>query len=168
MRNVFPIVVSASLLVCLAACGKSAEDRAAGAALGAILGADVAVEDGGDKVTFGDGDKAMTISSGDSAKLPAGFPKDVFMPDDYAIDSVVDSNGFTMVSMRLPGKLVAASEAARRQMQDAGWKQSMLAIDDDTNHLLAYENAGRTALMSFTTDAGEGVVYSVQLSRQQK
>ena len=166
--RIAPLFVSVSLLACLAACGKSAEDRAAGAALGAILGADVNVEDGGDRVTFGEGDKAMTISSGDSAKLPASFPKDVFLPRSYKVDSVVDSNGFTMVSVRLPGGLVAASDAARKQMQDAGWKQSMAAIDDDTNHLLAYENAGRTALMSFSTDASEGVVYSVQLSQQQK
>lgn len=167
MRNV-PLVVAASLLVCLAACSKSPEERAAGAALAAITGAAVDVQDGGDKVTFGQGDQAMTISSGDSAKLPASFPKDVYLPPAYALDNVVDSNGFTMVSVRVPGKLGVASAAARKHMQDAGWKQSMAAIDDDTNHLLAYENDGRTALMSFSTDEEEGVVYSVQLSGQPK
>src|SRR5690606_5373086 len=139
MRKV-SLVVSASLLVCLAACGKSPEERAAGAALSAMTGADVSVEEGGDKVTFGEGDKAMTISSGGSARLPAGFPGDVYLPDDYEIDSVVDSSGFPMVSVRLDGKLSAASDAARKHMTEAGWKQSMAATDDDTNHLLAYEN----------------------------
>ena len=167
MRKV-SLVVSISLLACLAACGKSPEERAAGAALSAITGSEVAVEENGDKVTFGEGDKAMTISSGDSARLPASFPKDVYLPDDYEIDSVVDSAGFTMVSVRTEGALSAASEAARKQMLDAGWKQSMAATDDDTNHLLAYENADRTALMSFSTDSGDGVVYSVQLSHKRQ
>ncbi|MDQ2702015.1 MAG: hypothetical protein M3Y70_04200 [Pseudomonadota bacterium] len=167
MRKV-SLVVSISLLACLAACGKSPEERAAGAALSAITGSEVAVEENGDKVTFGEGDKAMTISSGDSARLPASFPKDVYLPDDYEIDSVVDSAGFTMVSVRIDGKLSAASEAARQRMLDAGWKQSMAATDDDTNHLLAYENDDRTALMSFSTDSGDGVVYSVQLSQKRQ
>src|SRR3546814_4885271 len=82
----------------------------------------------------------MTISSGGSARLPASFPEDVYLPDDYEIDSVVDSAGFTMVSVRTPGKLVAASQAAREQMLDAGWKQSMAATDDDTNHLRSEEH----------------------------
>ena len=53
-------------------------------------------------------------------------------------------------------------------MADAGWKQSMAATDDDSNHLLAYENDDRTALMSFSTDSGDGVVYSVQLSHKRQ
>ena len=168
MRKLVLIAVSVSLLAALSACGKSPEERAAGAALSAITGADVSVEDGGDKVTFGEGDKAMTISSGGSASLPASFPRDVYLPDEYEIDSVVDSAGFTMVSVRTQGALSAASEAARKEMLDAGWKQSMAATDDDTNHLLAYENADRTALMSFSTDSGDGVVYSVQLSHKRQ
>src|SRR5690606_13957000 len=105
---------------------------------------------------------------GGSARLPAGFPGDVYLPDDYEIDSVVDSSGFTMVSVRLDGKLSAASDAARKHMTEAGWKQSMAATDDDTNHLLAYENDERTALMSFSTDSGSGVIYSVQLSQKRQ
>jgi hypothetical protein len=168
MRKVVVFAVSVSLMAGMAACGKSPEERAAGAALSAMTGSKVAVDDGGDKVTFGEGDKAMTISSGDSARLPASFPEDVYLPTDYEIDSVVDSAGFTMVSVRTGGDLGDASQAARQQMLDAGWKQSMAATDDDTNHLLAYENDDRTALMSFSTDSGEGVVYSVQLSHKRQ
>lgn len=162
------LLVSLSLLACLAACGKSPEERAAGAALSAITGTDVDVAKDGDKVTFGEGDQAMTISSGDSAQLPGSFPKDVFLPADYAVDSVVDSAGFTMVSVRTEGKVPAMAAAAQKHMQAAGWKQSMAALDDETSQLLAYENDRGTALMSFSTDDGEGVVYSVQLSQKQK
>src|SRR5690606_7262979 len=110
----------------------------------------------------------MTISSGDSARLPASFPKDVYLPADYEIDSVVDSAGFTMVSARTGGDLGDASQAARQQMLDAGWKQSMAATDDDTNHPLAYEHDDRTALMSFSTDSGTGPVYRGQRSQERQ
>src|SRR5690606_34560228 len=124
MRKVVVFAVSVSLMAGLAACGKSPEERAAGAALSAITGSTVDVEGDGEKVTFGEGDKAMTISSGDSARLPASVPEDVYLPTDYEIDSVVDSAGFPMGSVRTGGALSDASQAARQQMLDAGWKQS--------------------------------------------
>lgn len=167
MRKSKGIVVAVLAVACLAACGKSPEERIAEAAIGAMTGTDVSVDKDGEKVTFGSGKDAMTISGGDSAQLPAGFPKDVFLPARYKVESVMDSAGFTMVAVRAPGKVPAVAAAAQKHMQGAGWKQSMAAMDDETNHLLAYENARGTALLSFTTDEGEGVVYSVQLSQKQ-
>src|SRR3546814_8552574 len=78
----------------------SAEDRMAEAAAGAMLGTDVEIDDDGETVTLGSGDKAMTISGGDSAQLPAGFPEDVLLPADYKVDSTLASGDFTMVTMR--------------------------------------------------------------------
>src|SRR5690606_9267697 len=96
------------------------------------------------------------------------FPKDVYLPDDYEIDSVGDSARITMVSVRTGGDLTDASQAARQKRLDAGWKQPMTATDDDSNPMPAYENDVRTALMSFSTDSGDGVVYSVQLSHKRQ
>ena len=165
MRTV-PYVVAALLVAGLAACGKSPEERAAGAALSAITGADVAVEENGDKVTFGEGDKAMTISSGGSASLPASFPRDVYLPDEYEIDSVVDSAGFTMVSLRADGTIKDATAAAQTTMEGAGWKRTMSA-QDDTNSMLAFQHGDRSALLSFDRHDESGVVYTVQLSNRQ-
>jgi hypothetical protein len=156
----FSVVVSVSLLMCLAACGKSPEERAAGTA---VTGTDVAVEKDGDKVTFGVGDDAMTISSGDSARLPDNFPKQVFLPARYSVDSVVDSAGFTMVALRTPGKVADVATKASEHMLGKGWKRNMMA-GDDTSRILSFQDANTVALLSFDSQDGGGVLYSVQLS----
>ena len=94
------LAVAALSVVVSAGCSKSPEERITEAAIGAITGKDVAVDKDGEKVTFGSGDEAVTISGGDAAELPATFPKDVWLPSDYKVESVMDSTGFTMVSLR--------------------------------------------------------------------
>lgn len=169
MQQLFSIstlAVAALSVAVLAGCGKSPEERLAEAAIGAVTGKDVSVDKDGDKVTFGSGDETVTISGGDSAELPAGFPKDVWLPDDYKVESVMDSAGFTMVSLRADGTIGDASAAAQKTMEGAGWKRTM-AAQDDTNSMLAFEHGERNALLSFDRHDESGVVYTVQLSSRQ-
>src|SRR3546814_18723757 len=103
----------------------AAGDGKAEAAAGAMRGTDVEIDDYVETVTLGSGDKAMTISGGDSAQLPAGFPEDVLLPADYKVDSTLASGDFTMVTMRAPGEVAALADQARIGMESAGWEQQM-------------------------------------------
>ena len=172
MRNQYllskSILAATALSVAvLAGCGKSPEERIAETAIGAMTGKDVSVDKDGEKVTFGSGDEAVTISGGDSAEVPAGFPKDVWLPEDYKVESVMDSTGFTMVSVHADGTIKDASAAAQKSMEGAGWKRTM-AAQDDTNSMLAFEHGDRNALLSFDRHDESGVVYTVQLSSKQQ
>ena len=160
------LAAAALAVVVLAGCSKSPEERIAEAAIGAMTGKDVSVDKDGEKVTFGSGDQAVTISGGDSAELPAGFPKDIWLPADYKVESVMDSTGFTMVSVHADGSIKEASAAAQKTMEGAGWKRTM-AAQDDTNSMLAFEQGDRNALLSFDRHDERGVVYTVQLSNRQ-
>src|SRR5690606_23164224 len=82
-------VASGLLVLALAACGNAPEARLAGAIDSAVGGTDVSVQEGGEGVVLGTGDEPMTTSSGDSASLPANFPTDVFLPDDYTMESAL-------------------------------------------------------------------------------
>lgn len=161
MRTV-PYVLSVLLVAALAACGKSPEERMVGAIATAASGTDVSVEQNGDRVVLGSGDEAMTISSGASARLPANFPNNVFLPDDYTIESALDSTDFSMVSLRTVGDVGPLAHAASEYMQSGGWKQSMMA-GDEQSRILTFQNADSVAALSFDR-AEDGVVYSVQLS----
>src|SRR5690606_15394822 len=110
----------------------------------------------------GTGDEALTISSGDSASLPANFPEDVFLPDDYTIESALDSTGFSMVSLRTGGEVGKLADAAGAYMQSGGWRQSMMA-GDEQSRIMTFQNERNVAALSFDR-AEDGVVYSVQLS----
>jgi hypothetical protein len=150
------------LVLAAAACGKSPEERMASAVASAASGTDVSVEKDGERVVLGSGDEAMTISSGDSARLPDSFPKDVFLPDDYTVESALESTGFSMVSLRTGGEVGPLADTARAFMESGGWKQSMMAGDDESR-ILTFQNAKNVAALSFDR-ADDGVVYSVQLS----
>lgn len=167
MRKMNLLLLPALVAVALSACSKSPEERIAEAAIGAMTGKDVSVDKDGEKVTFGSGDQAVTISGGDSAELPAGFPKDVWLPDDYKVESAMDSTGFTMVAMRADGTITGFASAAQQRMEAGGWKRTMEA-QDETSSMLAYENAERTALLSFDRHDEGGVMYSVQVSAKQQ
>ena len=156
MRTAF--VTSTLLIAGLSACGQSPDDRMANV----IAGSAAALDDAGDSVVLGSGDEAMTISSGERARLPANFPADVFMPDEYTIESALDSAGFSMVSLRTAGDVGPLADAASKYMQSGGWKQSMMA-GDEQSRILTFQNASNVAALSFDR-ADDGVVYSVQLS----
>jgi hypothetical protein len=167
MRKTNLLLLPALVAIALSACSKSPEERIAEAAIGAMTGKDVSVDKDGEKVTFGSGDQAVTISGGDSAELPAGFPKDVWLPGDYTVESAMASTGFTMVAMRADGTIADFAAQARQRMEAGGWKRTM-ETQDETSSMLAYENAERTALLAFDRHDEGGVAYSVQVSAKQQ
>lgn len=134
------------------------------AAAGAMLGTDVSVDEGGDRVTYGSGEEALTISGGDSAQLPADFPRDVFLPEDYSIDSTIASGDFTMVTLRVPGNVEELAAVAKSRMESAGWTQQMMA-GDETSRIFAFRNDRNIASLAFDRHDEGGVIYTVQLSR---
>lgn len=157
-----PYVLTVLLVAGAAACGKSPEERMASAIASAASGSEVSVQRDGERLVLGSGDEAMTISSGDSAVLPVNFPKDVYLPDKYTIESALDSSGFSMVSLRTGGEVAKLADAAGAYMQSGGWKQSM-AAGDDQSRIMTFQNERNVAALSFDR-AEDGVVYSVQLS----
>ena len=105
----------------------------------------------------------MTISGGDSAQLPDGFPDNVFLPEEYKVDSTLASGDFTMVSLRAPGDVGTLAEAARASMESSGWKQQMMA-GDDSSRIYAFRHEQQVASLSFDRHDDGGVLYTVQLS----
>jgi len=166
MRRTGTTIAAATLLVgMLAGCGgKSAEDRMAEAAASAMLGTEVSVDEDGETVTFGSGDQAMTITGGDAAQLPDGFPGNIFLPEDFKVDSTIASGEFTMVTLRAPGEVGALADAAKAKMASGGWEQQMMA-GDDNSRIYAFRQAQTVASLSFDRHDEGGVLYTVQLSR---
>lgn len=162
MRTAAYVATILVLVVLASGCGQSPEERMASAIASAASGTDVSVEKEGERVVLGSGEEAMTISSGNSARLPDDFPKDVFLPEDYTVESALDSSGFSMVSLRTGGEVGPLADAASAFMKSGGWNQSMMA-GDGQSRILTFQNERSVAALSFDR-ADEGVVYSVQLS----
>lgn len=156
-------VASAAFALCLSACGKSPEERAAGAFLSAATGTSADVEDGGNKVTFGEGAEAVTFAGNGSATVPKDLPAGIYMPAKFAVDSAMESAAMTMVSLRTAGTVPDLSGKAQAHMAAGGWKQVMAAMDSE-HPIFAYRSDTHHAVLAFEAADDGGVIYTVQVT----
>jgi len=157
---------SALVLVLAAGACQKVGETAADAAIERATG--VAVERDGGQVTRRSADGEVAIHSGDAVALPADFPADIYLPADYQVNSIMDLQGVSMVSLTAPGQVPALFAAAREAMQAQGWTQSMSAQHSDDTAMLAFEKGEqaqrRSATLSFNRNSGdEHVIVGVQL-----
>jgi hypothetical protein len=158
------------LLACtvfsLAGCQK-ASDAATEAALERAGGQDVEVDRDGGRVRIKTADGELDIQAGGSLPLPADFPKDVYLPSRYQVNSVMDMGGMQVVSVTTSGKVSDQHAQAQQAMTAAGWQQTLSMQHSADNAMLAYEKAERAAVLSFNKgEGGDGVLMSVQLRAQ--
>ena len=118
--------------------------------------------------SHGDSD-APAMQRGEALPLPKDFPGDIYLPQDYRINSVMDRGDMQVISLQAPGRVSGLFGAARDSMDRQGWKQTMAMQDSTDNALLTYEKEKRAAVLSFNGGQGmRGVTMSVQLRNEQQ
>jgi hypothetical protein len=155
-----PIAFALCAALALAGC-KQAAQSAADAAIAAASGGKVDVshaDDGTTTIRSSDGKEAMTISAGDGAKLPAGFPGDVFLPADYKVESAMELPNAMIVHVLATGTLGAIAPEADKAMQAQGWKTALTMADTPQAHIVSWEKDGRHATLTLAGDAERGGV----------
>jgi len=124
--------------------------------------------DGSRMAAHGDSD-ASAMQRGETLPLPKDFPADVYLPQDYRINSVMDRGDMQVISLQAPGRVSGLFGAARDSMDRQGWKQTMAMQDSTDNALLTYEKEKRAAVLSFNGGQGmRGVTMSVQLRNERQ
>jgi hypothetical protein len=164
-----PLILSIGLAsLALVACGKSPGERAAEAAIEHATGQKANVDAKSGEVVLESKDgQQMRISGGDSAKLPVDFPKDVYLPAQYKVLSVMAMQDVMVVQLDVPGELGAMTDASGKKMAADGWKQTMSMQAAEGQHVTMYEKDKRQATVSFADDAEPGVKLNYQLAKQQ-
>lgn len=163
MRAHVLILLGAAL--CVGACGKSPGERIAEAAVSAASGQKVEVD--GDKVTIKGDEGDVEIASGDAAALPLDFPKDVYLPSGYKVQSAMQMPGAVIVEVDAPGKVPALFADASREMQARGWKQTLAMQQAGDSQMLGFEKDNRSAVVSLYDNDGDGVKVGLQLTTKQ-
>lgn len=158
------------LLVCaafsIAGCQKAA-DAATEAAIERASGEKVEVDRDGGQVRIKTADGELTMQAGDALPLPADFPKDVYLPGRYDVNSVMDMGGTQVVSVSTRGKVSGVFAEAQQAMADAGWTQTMSMQHSADSAMLSYGKDARAAVLSFNRGEGsDGVVMAVQLREE--
>lgn len=158
----------ACAVLALSGCQKAA-DAATEAAIERASGGKVEVDRDGDRVSFKtDQGERLDMQAGESLPLPADFPKDVWLPGRYDVNSVMDMAGVQVVSVRTQGKVAGLHADARAAMAEAGWKQTMSMQHSADNAMLSFEKDKRAAVLSFNRIDGSDVAMSVQLRREKQ
>jgi len=159
------ILILALVVLGAAGCGKSPGERLGEAAVSAATGHKVAVDKDGDKVTFKTEQGDMQVASGASATLPADFPKDVYLPARYTIESVMQMPNAQVLALDTTGDIAAMFADANRQMQSQGWRQTMSMQQNASTQMLAFEKDQRSAMLTFNAE-GNAVKVGLQLTKK--
>ena len=164
-----PSILVAALWLVLAGCQR-AEDRLTDATIERATQGRVTAAREGSPVAMRSSDGGASVRAGESLPLPADFPSDVYLPADYAVNSVMDLHGVSMVNLSAPGSVASLFQSAREDMQAQGWTQTMAAQHSVDAAMLTFEKPAdatrRSATLSFNrNNGGEQVLVGVQLRR---
>jgi hypothetical protein len=162
-----PLLVLCGAVLCVGACGKSPGERMAERAIEARTGhkADVDADKG--QMTIHTDEGEMKINTGGGTALPAGFPKDVYVPGKYSVEAAMEMPNAMVVHLLAPGELDAIAAEAERQMQAQGWKASMTMMQGPEAKVVMYEKDKRHATLTLSADQKRGVQVGYQLATQQ-
>ena len=157
------LLLSLVIAACLGGCDKAA-GVATEVAIETASGQKVDVERDGDKVTYKTEEGEMTMQGGVDLPLPADFPKDIYLPRTYVVNSVMDMGGMRMVALMAPQPVPALFNSATAAMEQQGWKQVTAMQHASGNAMLAFEKEKRHVSLSFNSNRqGAGTLVSVQM-----
>ena len=163
------LAVTALSFSMLSACGKAEEsakeaaaEAASESAIEAMTGAEVDIENGGETITGVDANgQPFSISQGESATLPDGFPEDVLVPEGMRFDSVIAIDGTMMVAGEAPGEMAAVSATIAAAMKDAGWSTDVIMEGEAvTSQIWEQGERGVSYQLEAKPDGGVGVAIS--------
>ena len=172
-HSTFLLAFAAATAVLVGAGCKRAGEAAADAAIAAASGGKVDVshgDDGTTTISSKDGKETMTVSAGDGTTLPASFPKDVFLPSDYKVESALEMPGAVVTHVLTQGSVASVSSDADKDMQAQGWKQTMVMAQSEQAHIVMWEKGERHATLTIAGDKAQGGVqvgYQLATPKQQ-
>lgn len=161
------IVLLCCAVVSLSACQKSADETATEAILEKATGQKVEVDRQGEQITIRSDQGDIKMRSGAGVSLPAAFPKDVYVPRDYKVASVMEVAESMTIALHAPGDVATVLAEASDSMQRNGWKQVMKMQGDAQSAMLVYEKDKRIASMSLATE-NDQVTIALQLGAEKK
>jgi hypothetical protein len=147
------LLVASLCAVAAVGCGKKAEEVAAEKTLEAMTGGKVDIQDGGSTFTVDTDNGKLTMSGGESAQMPTGFPSDAYVPPDAKLATSIAAENSAMIAYAVPGDAAKLYETIRTDMQSRGWKEDM-AMSTPESSVLTYSKDDRTMQYMINVEAG--------------
>ncbi len=106
---------------------------------------------------------AALAGANQPAAVPADFPSDVYLPDDYRVRSVMAVGGAQVLSLSATGTPAQLFAEARDAMARQDWTLGTSMQQDNEASMLAFQKGQRAAVLSFAGGADGQVEVGVQL-----
>jgi hypothetical protein len=154
------------LILIVAGCGKSSEEKAMEQKIEEATGADAEVDlsKKGMKVTGETEDGKYTVSAGESTEIPKDFPADVFIyrPSKAVVAMKIPEGHSIALTTRDDQSKVLSAYA--REMKAKGWSEGA-SVSMGPQSVLVYEKNERAANISIVP-SGEGVQINVTVTTE--
>jgi len=154
----FVFWAAAFVLILNIGCGKSNEEvgeEAAEQAIEAALGNEAGVDlsDEGMTVTSEDEDGTYTWTGGDQAKVPDGFPADVYIYEGAELLMSTDTPAGFVLAFETDAPLDDVVESYLEEMSAAGWTKQM-ATEMDGGQMMVYLQDDRSVNLTIFDEEG--------------
>lgn len=162
------LLVAALLSAGLVACGKAQESAAEALAEQALEAQaeagdiDIKTEDGRSTVQMQTGEGRLQHTVGENVPLPPDFPKDVVLPEDYTVVSVMRMGPSQSVVLRSPEPLAALVDRYKTGQSERGWRETM-SMQGPEGAALGFEKAERGMLVNLRRDLEGQTTVSLSL-----
>ena len=151
MRYIILFVV----LIVILGCGEKAEEKAAEKIMEKVIASNIGdkatVDIEGENIQIKTKDGTMRITSGESAELPSGFPKDIFLYDNADLNSSMAlPEGYTL-SFQTKDDPLKVSETYLKEMAANGWSKEM-SMDMGEQKMLGFQKEQRVVNVIISPD----------------
>ena len=155
--HLLPALAALVIASALPAC-KKAQDAAVESAIERATGSKVDIDKDGNSMTIKteQGDVSITSAEdGGSVAMPAGFPTDIYLPEDHRVASAMDMAGMQMVNLVTRAGVSALSADVERHMQAGGWKREMAMQADGSSTLMYSKDKRQVVYQLVKAEDGE-------------
>jgi hypothetical protein len=138
-------------------CGEKGEKKVTEEAMEKIIesntGGNAEVDIGENSLRIQTEEGEMAMTAGDSAQLPAGFPKDVFLYKGANLNTAMEfPEGFNL-NFQTKDDASIVSEAYLTEMEAKGWSKEM-TMDMGGRKMMGFKKDERMANVSIASDEG--------------
>ncbi len=140
------IICLLCLILMLAGCGKSPEEKAIEKAVEKSTGADAEVDlsNKGMKISGKTEEGAFSLSTGEGTEIPKDFPSDVLVYRPSKVGSAMNMSEGQSIALTTSDDSKKVEEAYKREMATKGWAEEA-SINMGTQTMLAYKKDDRIA-----------------------
>jgi hypothetical protein len=150
--RILPLAIAPVIALTLGGCGKKVSDvvadKVAEKAIEKQTGGKAKVDTAGGKMEFttAKGEKVEVNTKG-GAKLPDGFPKDVYVYAGAAVNQSMKVEGSFHLMMESADAKSKVVDTYKSKLEADGWKQTTFADSGDTT-MLQYSKGKRTVMLT--------------------